>query len=327
MPLNVVTWSNTAITAVVPTGLRTGQLSIDAGQSTCTVDTTPLSTLAGGITAAAGSLSVANGDGKKFALGTLIQVDSEAMGVTGGNRSTLAATLGTTASTLARDTLRVPHTLGAATGDGQIFTPAGYVSGSFASPIYVSVDSEVITLIGKSTTSLTSALGGGGFNLTLNVTAGTGSGRFAIGDYIKVDNETMLVVLPLANSITVARGQLGTSRVAHASGAAVVAHRPIRRQPRRPRYRGGVARLRGGGGRRRPHRHPRPGRHDRGRPLGGCDGRLLPQDLRHDRLAQVDSRRHAERGDGGHAHGPAAQDRRPRPEHPGSDRHGDRRAT
>jgi hypothetical protein len=223
VPLNVVTWSNTAITAVVPTGLRTGQLSIDAGQSTCTVDTTPLSTLAGGITAAAGSLSVANGDGKKFALGTLIQVDSEAMGVTGGNRSTLAATLGTTASTLARDTLRVPHTLGAATGDGQIFTPAGYVSGSFASPIYVSVDSEVITLIGKSTTSLTSALGGGGFNLTLNVTAGTGSGRFAIGDYIKVDNETMLVVLPLANSITVARGQLGTSRVAHASGAAVVA--------------------------------------------------------------------------------------------------------
>ena len=57
VPLNVVSWSNTAITAVVPSGLRTGQLSVDAGQTTCTVSTTPLSTLAGGITAAAGSLT------------------------------------------------------------------------------------------------------------------------------------------------------------------------------------------------------------------------------------------------------------------------------
>ena len=226
-PLTVTNWTKNSITAIVPTGLRSGQLSVEAGLVSCTVATAPLSTLNGTINDTVLSLSVANGDGRKFALSSQIQINSEVMLVTGGNRSTLAAAMGTStsnpANTLARNTLRVPHALGAPTGDGDIFTPPGYVSGSFASPIYVSVDNEVMTLTGKSTANLTANLGGTVLNVTLNVTAGTGTTRFAAGDYIRVDNEIMLVASTAANTLTVGRGALGTTRVAHSSGAAVVA--------------------------------------------------------------------------------------------------------
>ncbi len=207
-PVPVTSWANNQIIAVVPSGFRTGQLSVERAEMSCTVSTTPLSTLAAGVDGAGTSLAVAVGDGGKFALNSLIQVDTEAMSVTGGNRSTLAALMTNAATSLAGSTLRVPD------GAGSIFT----------TPANVKVDNEVIRLVSKSSTNLTSALGGNAGNIFMSVTSGTGNTRFAFNDYVMVDSEAMRVIATSANTLTVLRGQLGTSRVAHANGSAVIAN-------------------------------------------------------------------------------------------------------
>jgi len=199
-PLTVTSWTSKSITAVVPTGLRTGELSVEAGETTCTVSTTPVSTLAAAIGPGSTSLTVATGGGKLFAFNAEIQIDAEVMRVTGGNRSTLNGLL-----TPGATTLRV------ASGDGALFTP----------PANVSVDNEVIRLTARTSTSVGTA----GINATATVlpVAG-GGGAFGNGDYIRVDSEVMLVNLALPNNLTVQRAQLGTIAAAHSSGAAVVAN-------------------------------------------------------------------------------------------------------
>ena len=222
-PLMVTNWTNKAITAIVPTGLRTGELSVEAGETSCTVSTTPLSTLNGGISDTVLSLSVATGDGKKFAIGGQIQVDGEVMLVTGGNRSTLGAALANSTSNNANTfntlTLRVP------VGAGTIFT----------TPATVSVENEVIRLNSKSATALAAILttanilGASNMSVTANTGFSGSSEAFTTGDYLTIGSEVVRVLgaglfLPGSSSYSVARAQLGTTLASHPSGSSVTAN-------------------------------------------------------------------------------------------------------
>ncbi len=325
-PLDVLSWSSKAIVAVVPSGLRTGQLSVEVGETTCTVNTTPLSTLASGIGTGDTSLTVAVGGGKLFAQNALIQVDSEVMLVTGGNRSTLGAALANSTSN-ATNTFNT-NTLKVADGDGV----------RFVAPENVSVENEVIRLNSKTTTNLAATLttanllGASNMSVTAN-TGFSGSARtFTTGDYVTIDSEVVRILgpgllLPGTSSYSVMRAQLGTTLASHPTGRAVTAND---RFTVTRAFNGTIAsgsREWPAGHRRSAHRDPRSGGDDGRRPLGGRDDQPLQQELRHSRRAQVGPRGHAERGDGGHAHGASAEDRRAGCEHPGGDRHGERRAT
>jgi hypothetical protein len=67
-------------------------------------------------------------------------------------------------------------------------------------------------------TTLSANLGGNFTNTTATVTS---AASIAIGDYIHVDSESMLVTNIATNTLTLTRGSLGTTRVAHTSGATV----------------------------------------------------------------------------------------------------------
>ena len=188
IPAANVTWGNEQITAIVPTGVRTGELSVArAGAMFCALPVvTPLSTLAADASASAGVLTVAFGGGKLFTVGGQIQVDSEVMLVTVRNDATLAATGGAmtnSATNFGGRTMRVVN------GQGANFTAA-----PFTLPTYASIDNEIIYISGKSSTALTAASGTSATGL-ISVTAGTGYGtifsvnanrRFEIGDVLTI---------------------------------------------------------------------------------------------------------------------------------------------
>jgi hypothetical protein len=212
IPAANVTWGNDQITAIVPPGTRTGQLTVErGGAQVCPPPTlAALSTLAAGIGAANGTLVVAPGDGKKFTSPSQIQIDSEVMQVTGGNRSTLALPMTTTLTgplAIGGTTLRVPNN-------------AGSLVATLPFPLYVSVDNEVIRLDSRSSTLTTGNIAASGALITFSVTPGTGSARFLTGDLINVGTEPMTVLVAAANSLTVMR----SAPVAHLSGSPVTAN-------------------------------------------------------------------------------------------------------